>query len=93
LIAHPTDDLGSGGALVALGGPALFLAGLIACAARLGEVQSRARAIALVALLAAVPIVAGLDGLVVLALLTALLGVLVVAEQSPRGRKAPPDCV
>jgi low temperature requirement protein LtrA len=84
VIAHPTDDLGNAGALVALGGPALFLAGLIACAARLGEPQSRVRAIALVALLAAVPLVAGLDGLVVSALLTALLGVLVVAEESLR---------
>jgi low temperature requirement protein LtrA len=82
VIAHPTDDLGDAGALVALGGPAVFLGGLMACAARLGQVQSRPRAIALVALLAAVPLVAGLDGLVVSALLTALLAVLVVAEQS-----------
>jgi low temperature requirement protein LtrA len=85
VIAHPTDDLTQAGALVALGGPALFLGGLMACAARLGEAQSRPRAIALVALLAAVPLVAVLDGLVVLALLTALLTVLVVAEQ-PRRR-------
>jgi low temperature requirement protein LtrA len=82
VIAHPTDDLGDGGALVALGGPALFLGGLMACAARLGQAQSRPRAIALVALLAAVPLVGGLDGLVVAALLTALLTGLVVAEQS-----------
>jgi low temperature requirement protein LtrA len=82
VIAHPTDDLSNAGALVALGGPAVFLAGLMACAARLGQVQSRPRAIALVVLLAAVPLVAGLDGLIVSALLTALLAVLVVAEQS-----------
>ena len=55
----------------------------MACAARLGEAQSRPRAVALVALLAGVPLVAGLDGLVVSALLTALLAALVVAEQSP----------
>ena len=84
IIAHPTDELSNAGALVALGGPALFLGGLMACGARLGEAQSRPRAIALVTLLAAVPLVAGLDGLVVSALLTALLAVLVVAEQ-PRG--------
>jgi low temperature requirement protein LtrA len=87
VIAHPTDDLNEAGALVALGGPALFLGGLMACAARLGEAQSRPRAIALVALLAAVPLVAGLGGLVVSALLTALLAVLVVAEQL-RARRA-----
>ena len=84
IIAHPTDELSDAGALVALGGPALFLGGLMACGARLGQAHSRPRAIALVTLLAAVPLVAGLDGLVVSALLTALLAVLVVAEQ-PRG--------
>ena len=84
VIAHPADDLGDAGALAALGGPALFLGGLMACAARLGEPQSRSRVIALVALLAAVPLAAGLDGLVVLALLTAILALLVVAEQPRR---------
>jgi low temperature requirement protein LtrA len=84
-IAHPTDDLHVGGALVALGGPALFLAGLIACAARLGHTQSAPRAAAIVVLLAAVPPAAGADGLLVSALLTALLAALVVAEQL-RGR-------
>jgi low temperature requirement protein LtrA len=82
VIAHPTDQLGDAGALVALGGPAVFLAGLMACAARLGEAQSRLRAVALVALLAAVPLVGSLDGLVVATLITALLSGLVVAEQA-----------
>jgi hypothetical protein len=63
----------------------LFLLGLMACAARLGEGQSRPRLIALVVLLAAVPLVPGLDGLVVSALLTALLAALVVLELR-RGR-------
>jgi low temperature requirement protein LtrA len=81
VIAHPTDDLHDAGALVTLGGPALFLAGLMACAARLGHAQSAPRAVAAVALLAAVPLAAGADGLVVSALLTVLLAVLVVAEQ------------
>jgi low temperature requirement protein LtrA len=81
VIAHPNDDLHDGGALVALGGPALFLAGLMACAARIGQAQSAPRAVATIALLAAVPLAAGIDGLVVSALLTALLAVLVVAER------------
>ena len=42
VIAHPTDPLHGGGALVALGGPALFLAGLMACAARIGQRAERA---------------------------------------------------
>ena len=81
VIAHPTDDLQDAGALVALGGPALFLAGLMACAVRLGQEQSPPQAAAVVALLAAVPLGAGADGLVVSALLTALLAMLLIAEQ------------
>jgi low temperature requirement protein LtrA len=80
VIAHPTDDLHGAGALVALVGPALFLGGLMACAARLGQAQSPARAVAVVVLLAAVPLGAGAGGLVVAALITALLAGLVVAE-------------
>ena len=81
VIAHPTDDLHGAGALVALGGPALFLGGLMACAARLGHAQSLPRAVAAVALLAAVPLANGTDGLGVSALVTALLAVLVLAQQ------------
>jgi low temperature requirement protein LtrA len=81
VIAHPTDDLHDVGALVALGGPALFLGGLMACSARLGHAQSLPRAVAVVALLAAVPLGAGADGLVVSALITVLLAVLVVVER------------
>ena len=81
VIAHPTDSLHDGGALVALGGPALFLLGLMAVAARIGHAQSGPRAVAVVALLAAVPLAGGADGLVVSGLLTALLAVLVLAEQ------------
>jgi low temperature requirement protein LtrA len=81
VIAHPTDDLHDAGALVALGGPTLFLAGLMACAARLGHAQSLPWAVAIVVLLAAVPAVAGADGLFVWALLTALLATLVVVER------------
>jgi low temperature requirement protein LtrA len=87
VIAHPTDDLHEAGALVALGGPALFLAGLMACAARLGEAQSRPRVIAFVALLAAVPFAADVDGLVVSGLLTALLTLLVVVEAVRNGAR------
>jgi low temperature requirement protein LtrA len=80
VIAHPMDDLNDAGALVTLGGPALYLGGLMACAARLGQTQSLPRTLAVVALLAAVPLAARVDGLLVSTLLTALLAVLVVAE-------------
>ena len=81
VIAHPTDALHDAGALVALGGPALFLGGLMASAARLGHAQSVPRGVAVLALLAAVPLAGDADGLIVAALLTVLLTVLVVAEQ------------
>jgi low temperature requirement protein LtrA len=81
VIAHPTDPLHDSGALVILGGPALFLAGLMACAARLGHAQSLPRAAMVIALLAAVPLAAGAEGLVASGVLTALLVALVIAEQ------------
>ena len=86
VIAHPTDDLHDAGALVALGGPALFLVGLMAAAARIGHAQSRPRAVAVVALLAAVPLAASASGLLVSALLTGLLTLLVVDEQLRDGQ-------
>ena len=86
VIAHPTDDLHDAGALVALGGPALFLVGLMAAAARIGHAQSRPRAVAVVALLAAVPLAARASGLLVSALLTGLLTLLVVDEQLREGQ-------
>ena len=81
VIAHPTNPLHDSGALVAFGGTALFLAGLTAVAARLGHDQSLPRSVVIIVLLAAVPLAAGADGLIVSALLTALLAALVVLEQ------------
>ena len=94
VIAHPTDPLQNSGALVILGGPALFLAGLMATGARLGHSQSLWRAMVVIALLAAVPLAAGAAGLVVVGLLTVLLATLVIAEQlhrAPRTRRPVPD--
>ena len=54
----------------------------MACAARLAQAQSPPLVVAVIALLAAVPLAAHADGLIVAALLTALLAVLVVAEHS-----------
>jgi low temperature requirement protein LtrA len=84
VIGHPTDALHDSGALIALGAPALFLAGLMACGARIGQAQSLPRAVVVIALLAAVPLAAVADGLVVSGVLTALLAALVVAEQTAR---------
>jgi low temperature requirement protein LtrA len=81
VIAHPMGALHDSGALVALGGPALFLAGLMACAARIGQAQSVPRAVVVIAFLAALPLAADADGLIALGVVTALLGALVIAEQ------------
>ena len=84
-IGHPADDLQHAGALVALGGPALFLVGLMAAAARMGHAQSRPRAIAVGALVAAVPLAAGASGLLVSALLAGFLTLLILDEQLRHG--------
>jgi low temperature requirement protein LtrA len=86
VIAHPTDELHSAGALVTLVGPALFLGGLMACAARVGQPQRLPRVVAVLVLLASVPLASGADGLLVSALLTAFLAALVVAEQLSAAR-------
>ena len=80
VISHPSDDLHTAGALVMLGGPALYLLGVMACAIRIGGPQSWPRPVIVILLLAAVPLAANVDGLVVAAVLTFLLAALAVAE-------------
>jgi low temperature requirement protein LtrA len=80
VIAHPGDDLTTAGALVALGGPALYLLGVVAFGARVGRHQPWTRTAAALALLAAVPLGAEAPGLLVAALSTSLLALLVVAD-------------
>ena len=58
VIAHPTDELGTAGALAALGGPALYLLGLVAFSTRVGRPQPWTRTAAAVALAACVPLAA-----------------------------------
>jgi low temperature requirement protein LtrA len=81
VIAHPGDELGTAGALVALGGPALYLVGLVAFGARVGRHQPWTRVLAAAVLLAAVPLAAEGGGLLVAGLATALLVALVVTDR------------
>jgi low temperature requirement protein LtrA len=81
VIAHPGSDLHTAGALVTLGGPALYLLGLMASAVRVGYPPGWPRVVAVALLLAAVPLAAHASGLLVMALITLLLTVLAVAEQ------------
>jgi low temperature requirement protein LtrA len=80
VIAHPDDDLHTAGALVALGGPALFLIGVLACSVRLGQRPRVPVIVAAVVLLAAIPLAAVIPGLLVLGLVAALLSALVAVE-------------
>jgi low temperature requirement protein LtrA len=81
VIAHPSDKLGSAGALVVLGGPALYLLGLVAFGARVGRRQPWTRPAAAVVLLACVPLGAEADGLLVAGVITALLASVLAADQ------------
>ena len=81
VIAHPSDELGTAGALVALGGPALYLIGLVAFGARVGRRQPWTRTAAAVVLAAYVPLGAEARGLLVAGLATALLIALLVSDQ------------
>jgi low temperature requirement protein LtrA len=81
VIAHPTDQLHMAGALVTLGGPALYLLGLMAFEASIGRPQGWRRAAAVLVLVAAIPLAARADGLVVAGLTMALLVALVMTEQ------------
>jgi low temperature requirement protein LtrA len=99
VIAHPGDDLAMAGALVALGGPALFIVGLMAFGARVGRHRSWTHAAAALGLLGFIPVASQLSGLVVAAIVTVVLTGLVVADHrgaaavvgpAPAGSPAPP---
>jgi low temperature requirement protein LtrA len=81
VIAHPGDELGTAGALVTLGGPALYLFGVVAFGARVGRHQPWTRTAGAVLLLAAVPLAADAPGLLVTGLVAGLLVALVVADR------------
>jgi low temperature requirement protein LtrA len=89
LIAHPDEELGTAGALVTLGGPALFVLGLLAFGARVGRHQPWTRTVTIVLLLAAVPLAAETHALVVSAVVTAILVLLVIADLANVGHSKP----
>jgi low temperature requirement protein LtrA len=89
VIGHPDEELGTAGALVALGGPALFLLGVLAFGARVGRHQPWTRLAVVVVLLAAVPLAADVDALAVSAAVTGILTLLVIADLANVGHHTP----
>jgi low temperature requirement protein LtrA len=91
VIAHPGDELGTAGALVTLGGPALYLLGVVAFGARVGRHQPWTRVAAAALMVAAVPLAAEAPGLLVTGLVTTLLVTLVVADRLRVGHPSPAE--
>jgi low temperature requirement protein LtrA len=86
VLAHPSDRLGTAGALVTLGGPALYLVGLAAFGRRIGRRPPAAGLAAAAGLMAAVPLAARADGLVVAVAVTIVL-VALAATDGGLGRR------
>jgi low temperature requirement protein LtrA len=80
VIAHPHEELGMAEALTVLGGPALYLLGVVLFGARVGRHQAWPRVAGALVLLAAVPLAAEARGLLVAGFSTALLAALIVAD-------------
>ncbi|ONH32487.1 low temperature requirement protein A [Pseudofrankia asymbiotica] len=84
VIAHPHDELHLAGALVTCGGPALFLAGLAACCARVRRRQAWWPLAVAVVVIGCAPLVAGVPSLAAAGGLTAvLIGAAVVEQTRP----------
>ena len=81
VIGHPSDQLHAAGAVVTLGGPALYLLGIMVSTVRIGHRPSWLQAMAVALLLAAIYPAAHASGLLVLTLVTVLLVVLAATEQ------------
>ena len=81
VIAHPSSPLHLAGALAALAGPAIYLLGLMACAARVGRPHRWPRTVAAALLIIAVPVAAHANGLLVAGFVAVVLAALVVTEQ------------
>ncbi len=87
VIAHPAATLHTAGALATLGGPALYLLGVVASAARIGERRRQARLAAVLLLVALVPVAARSSGLVAAAIVVVVLSAVLVAEEPRRLRR------
>jgi low temperature requirement protein LtrA len=81
VIAHPGDQMHAAGAVVTLGGPALYLLGIMASTVRIGRGPSWLQAVAVALLLAAIYPAARASGLLVLSLVLVVLVALATAEQ------------
>ena len=81
VIGHPGDQLHVAGALVTLGGPALYLLGIMASTVRIGRRPSWLQAVAVAVLLVAIYPAAHATGLLALTIVSVMLVTLAAAEQ------------
>lgn len=81
VIGHPGDRLYAAGAVVTLGGPAVYLLGMMASTVRIGRRPSWLQAVAVALLLAAIYPAAHVSGLIVLTFVSVVLVALAAAEE------------
>jgi low temperature requirement protein LtrA len=81
VIGHPGDRLYAAGAIVTLGGPAVYLLGMMASTVRIGRRPSWLQAVAVALLLAAIYPAAHVSGLIVLTFVSVVLVALAAAEE------------
>jgi low temperature requirement protein LtrA len=81
VIAHPSEALDLSGAVTMLGGPALYLIGLVGCLLRIGVGMSWTTVITVVILIGAVPLATLVSGLATLTFLVIVLVGLAVVDQ------------
>ncbi|WP_007512180.1 low temperature requirement protein A [Pseudofrankia sp. EUN1h] len=82
VIAHPHDELHLAGALVSCGGPALFLAGLAACCARVRRHRAWWPLAVAVVVLGCAPLAAGIESLTAMGALAVVLVGAAAIEQA-----------
>ena len=81
VIAHPDEALELSGAMTLLGGPALYLAGLVGTLLRIGHGIAWPTTVAIVVLVGAIPLAPLVSGLATISFLVIVLVGLAVVDQ------------
>jgi low temperature requirement protein LtrA len=88
VIAHPDEALELSGALTLLGGPALYLVGLVGCLLRIGHGTSWPTVITVVVLVGAIPLAPLVSGMATIGfLVVVLVGLAIVDHRRARANR------